>query len=114
MTDFAFEYARLPLVAILRGVKPEEAIAIGEALVAEGFGLIEVPLNSPDPYRSIEAMAKAFAGKALIGAGTVLTAKMPRRSPMPAARSLSHRISTPRLPPSRAPDHSPICRASAR
>lgn len=75
MTDFATEYARLSLVAILRGVKPEEAIAIGEALVAEGFGLIEVPLNSPDPYRSIDAMAKAFAGKALIGAGTVLTAK---------------------------------------
>ncbi len=74
MTDFATEYSRLPLVAILRGVKPDEAIAIGEALVAEGFGLIEVPLNSPDPYRSIEAMAKAFAGKALIGAGTVLTA----------------------------------------
>lgn len=75
MTDFTLEYNRLALVAILRGVKPDEAIAIGEALVAEGFGLIEVPLNSPDPYRSIEAMAKAFAGKALIGAGTVLTAR---------------------------------------
>jgi 2-dehydro-3-deoxyphosphogalactonate aldolase len=75
MTDFANEYRRLSLVAILRGIKPSEAIAIGDALVEAGFGLIEVPLNSPDPFTSIAAMAKRFAGKALIGAGTVLTAE---------------------------------------
>ena len=69
---FADAMAALPLVAILRGVKPEEAVAIGEALVAEGFRLIEVPLNSPQPFGSIRLMAKALAGRAVVGAGTVL------------------------------------------
>jgi 2-dehydro-3-deoxyphosphogalactonate aldolase len=63
--------ARLPLVAILRGLTPDEAVPIGQALVAQGWQLIEVPLNSPDPLRSIEAMAAAFPG-AVVGAGTVL------------------------------------------
>lgn len=69
---FADAMAALPLVAILRGVKPEEAVGIGEALVAEGFRLIEVPLNSPQPFASIQRLATALAGKAVIGAGTVL------------------------------------------
>ncbi|MBL8691299.1 MAG: 2-dehydro-3-deoxy-6-phosphogalactonate aldolase [Rhodospirillaceae bacterium] len=69
---FADAMATLPLVAILRGVKPEEATGIGEALVAEGFRLIEVPLNSPQPFDSIRLMAKALAGRAVVGAGTVL------------------------------------------
>ncbi|MBI1777587.1 MAG: 2-dehydro-3-deoxy-6-phosphogalactonate aldolase [Proteobacteria bacterium] len=64
--------ARLPLVAILRGIKPEEAIAIGRALIDAGFAIIEVPLNSPDPFRSIQALADRFGGGALIGAGTVV------------------------------------------
>jgi 2-dehydro-3-deoxyphosphogalactonate aldolase len=72
VTTFAEAMAALPLVAILRGVKPEEAVAIGEALVAEGFRLIEVPLNSPEPLESIRRLAKALAGRAVIGAGTVL------------------------------------------
>jgi 2-dehydro-3-deoxyphosphogalactonate aldolase len=72
VTTFAEALAALPLVAILRGVKPEEAVAIGEALVAEGFRLIEVPLNSPEPLESIRRLAKALAGRAVIGAGTVL------------------------------------------
>ena len=61
-----------PLVAILRGIQPHEAIAIGAALVAAGVRLIEVPLNSPDPFASIAALQAEFGGTALIGAGTVL------------------------------------------
>lgn len=62
----------LPLVAILRGVKPAEAPAIGEVLVEAGFRLIEVPLNSPQPLDSIAALRTRFPD-AVIGAGTVLT-----------------------------------------
>ena len=65
--------AGLPLVAILRGLKPEEAPAIGDSLVEAGFRLIEVPLNSPQPLDSIAALRKRFP-QAVIGAGTVLTA----------------------------------------
>jgi 2-dehydro-3-deoxyphosphogalactonate aldolase len=65
--------ADLPLVAILRGVRPDEVVAIAEAAFAAGFRLIEVPLNSPDPFTSIARLADAFAGRALVGAGTVLT-----------------------------------------
>ncbi|MBR29256.1 MAG: 2-dehydro-3-deoxy-6-phosphogalactonate aldolase [Rhodobacteraceae bacterium] len=61
------------LVAILRGLRPEEAVAVGEALLAEGIDRIEVPLNSPDPLVSIARLAEAFGDRALIGAGTVLT-----------------------------------------
>lgn len=73
MTDIDTLLDDLPLVAILRGVKPDEVVAIAEALVAAGIRLIEVPLNSPDPYASIALLAKAFAGRALVGAGTVLS-----------------------------------------
>jgi 2-dehydro-3-deoxyphosphogalactonate aldolase len=70
----AFEAAvgRCPLIAILRGVKPQEVVSIGEALLDAGFSLIEVPLNSPDPLDSVARLAKAFAGRAVVGAGTVL------------------------------------------
>ena len=61
------------LVAILRGIRPDEALDHSAALVEAGIAIIEVPLNSPDPYRSIEAIAARFGGDALIGAGTVLT-----------------------------------------
>jgi 2-dehydro-3-deoxyphosphogalactonate aldolase len=61
------------LVAILRGVKPEEAVEISAAIYAAGIEAIEIPLNSPDPFRSIERVVQALP-EALIGAGTVLTA----------------------------------------
>nr|MBP8061480.1 2-dehydro-3-deoxy-6-phosphogalactonate aldolase [Polaromonas sp.] len=64
--------ARLPLVAILRGLQPAEALAVGQALVDAHWHLIEVPLNSPEPLQSIAALRQAFP-QALVGAGTVLT-----------------------------------------
>jgi 2-dehydro-3-deoxyphosphogalactonate aldolase len=59
-------------VAILRGVKPDEVEAIGEALVAAGIAVIEVPLNSPDPIEGIRRLAARCGDRALVGAGTVL------------------------------------------
>ena len=64
---------QLPLVAILRGISPGEADAVGDALAGAGFRLLEVPLNSPDPLRSIEALARRFPD-AIVGAGTVRSA----------------------------------------
>ena len=62
-----------PLIAILRGVRPEDAPGLAECLVEAGITEIEVPLNSPEPLRSIEAMVAAVGGRARVGAGTVLT-----------------------------------------
>ncbi len=73
MKDFSEAMAELPLVAILRGLSPHEAEDVGDALVEAGFRLIEVPLNSPDPLRSIEILARRFGDDALIGAGTVMS-----------------------------------------
>ena len=67
----------LPLLAILRGLKPEEALAVGQAIVNAGFHILEVPLNSPDPLRSIQILAEAFP-HALVGAGTVTSAQQVR------------------------------------
>ena len=64
--------APTPLVAILRGVTPDEADSIAAVIVESGFGAIEVPLNSPDPFASIELIARLFGDKVLVGAGTVL------------------------------------------
>ena len=66
---------RRNLVAILRGVRPDEAVAIGEALVAAGFDAIEVPLNSPEPLDSIARLVRALPPSVLVGAGTVLDAR---------------------------------------
>ncbi len=79
MTETALEkfktaMSALPLVAILRGLKPAEAPAIGAVLVEAGFRLLEVPLNSPQPLDSIAQLKRRFP-EALVGAGTVLTAQ---------------------------------------
>jgi 2-dehydro-3-deoxyphosphogalactonate aldolase len=71
-TDALLAGGAPPLVAILRGMRPDEAIGIGQALIDAGVRMIEVPLNSPDPFASIQAMQRAFGDHALIGAGTVL------------------------------------------
>ena len=63
----------LPLIGILRGITPDDAVAVGEALLTAGIERIEVPLNSPDPLESIRRLAKALGDSARIGAGTVLT-----------------------------------------
>ena len=76
MTGWQQRLARLPLIAILRGIRPAEAVPVGEALLAAGFVALEVPLNSPEPLASIGELAAAFGEQALIGAGTVLE---PRR-----------------------------------
>ena len=63
------------VVAILRGIRPDEVLAVGRALREGGIGIIEVPLNSPQPFASIEMLAREFGAEALIGAGTVLSAE---------------------------------------
>lgn len=72
LDEFRSHFAACPLVAIIRGVTPDEVEEIGEALVAGGVRIIEVPLNSPDPLHSIRRLADRLKGRALVGAGTVL------------------------------------------
>jgi 2-dehydro-3-deoxyphosphogalactonate aldolase len=71
LDHFDKAFAECPLIAILRGLHPEEAVSIGEALVEGGITILEVPLNSPDPFKSIARLAKALEGRAIVGAGTV-------------------------------------------
>jgi len=68
-----------PLIAIVRGITPEDAEAIGEAVLEGGIRIIEVPLNSPDPLRSIELLARRFGDSMLVGAGTVLNSVQVRQ-----------------------------------
>jgi 2-dehydro-3-deoxyphosphogalactonate aldolase len=79
VTRFREHLAACPLVAIVRGIRPDEAHAVGAALIAAGIRIIEVPLNSPDPLESIARLAARFGEQATIGAGTVLDpADVPR------------------------------------
>jgi len=73
MKDFSSWMETLPLVAILRGIKPEEVVDHAQALIDAGFNILEVPLNSPDPFTSIRLLQEKFGDKTLIGAGTVVT-----------------------------------------
>ena len=73
MTTLREWLARCPLIAILRGLTPAEAVAVGDALVAAGIAILEVPLNSPEPFESIRLLAARFGDRALVGAGTVMT-----------------------------------------
>ena len=73
MTTFGARLQSSPIIAILRGITPAEAPDVGQALVDAGVTILEVPLNSPHPMHSIEALAKRFGGSALVGAGTVMT-----------------------------------------
>ena len=74
MAELTSRLEKMPLVAILRGVAPREVVPIGDALLQEGIAIIEVPLNSPQPFDSIAALAAALGERALVGAGTVLDA----------------------------------------
>ncbi|WP_266172052.1 2-dehydro-3-deoxy-6-phosphogalactonate aldolase [Dyella subtropica] len=68
----------LPLVAILRGLTPDEAVRVGEAIIDAGFRVLEVPMNSPQALKSITHLAKRFGDRCLIGAGTVLSPSVVR------------------------------------
>jgi len=72
MTRLSDYLAPLPLIAVLRGITPDEIPAVADALVAEGFRLLEVPLNSPRPFESIRLLARHYADRCLVGAGTVI------------------------------------------
>lgn len=72
--EFAGWLKRCPLVAILRGVRPDEVEAVADALEAAGVAIVEVPLNSPEPLDSIARLARRFGERLLIGAGTVMSA----------------------------------------
>ncbi len=63
------------IIAILRGVSPTEVVAVSQGLYDAGVRVVEVPLNSPEPFKSIELLANAFAGRLIVGAGTVLSIK---------------------------------------
>ena len=90
--NFADAFAEMPLVAIVRGVRPDEVVEVATALYDAGIRIVEVPLNSPDPFVSIERLS-AMAGRMVCGAGTVLTAEqVDSMRSRPAARSSCRRI----------------------
>lgn len=73
------KFAEMPLIAILRGLSPAEAVDVATVLVEAGIKVLEVPLNSPDPFESISKMKSHLGDDAVIGAGTVLTAENAKR-----------------------------------
>lgn len=73
MVTFDYFVETMPLVSVLRGIQPNEALDIAGALIQAGFLCVEVTLNSPQPFESIKKMADTFGDQAIIGAGTVLS-----------------------------------------
>ncbi len=73
MIDLVTAFAANPLIAILRGLEPRNALPVSDTLIEAGFRIIEVPLNSPDPFESIRRIAERHGAQAIVGAGTVLT-----------------------------------------
>jgi 2-dehydro-3-deoxyphosphogalactonate aldolase len=73
--DLKIWLERCPVIAILRGIRPEEAESIGTALERAGISIVEVPLNSPDPFDSISILSRSFGSRMLIGAGTLTNPK---------------------------------------
>ncbi len=71
--NFTSAVSQCGIIAILRGIAPQDVVVVGEALVDAGVTVAEIPLNSPDPFTSIKAMADAFKGRLVVGAGTVLS-----------------------------------------
>ncbi len=86
LAQFTGYFAACPLVAIIRGVTPAEVESIGEALVGAGIRIIEVPLNSPDPFDSIARLSACLGDRALVGAGTVLDTGSVARAAAAGAR----------------------------
>jgi 2-dehydro-3-deoxyphosphogalactonate aldolase len=78
MLDFDAAMRKLPLIAVLRGLQPAQAVAIGQTLFDAGFRLIEVPLNSPEPLLSIRLLSDELGAVALVGAGTVMSVQAAR------------------------------------
>jgi 2-dehydro-3-deoxyphosphogalactonate aldolase len=70
--EFSRHFGACPLVAVLRGIRPEEVEAVGAALINAGLRILEVPLNSPEPFESIARLSALAGGRALVGAGTVV------------------------------------------
>lgn len=93
-----------PIVAILRGIQPDEVEAIGGALLAEGLNILEVPLNSPNPLESIRRLHAAFGDRALVGAGTVTSEDEVAAIARAGGEADGHAIATHRwyLPPAPA------------
>src|ERR1044072_9819664 len=88
MPDLRAALTSCPIVAILRGVAPDEIDAIGDALVEAGVTVIEVPLNSPSPFESIRRLAARHGARALVGAGTVLEADDVARGAGPGGKAV--------------------------
>lgn len=72
VADFGRHFADCPLVAVLRGIRPDEVEAVGAALIEAGLRILEVPLNSPEPFESIARLSALAGDRALVGAGTVV------------------------------------------
>lgn len=88
MTTLAAWLKTSPIIAILRGIRPEEAAAVGDALYSTGIRIMEVPMNSPDPLASIEILSRKFGDRALIGAGTVTDPASVKRICMAGGRMI--------------------------